>query len=146
LVVNNKGFVMNERVRLLIRVPALCLALAVAQRGFAQTASQSFHEAGESVENAGSSTGHAVVHAYHGTATATKDTAITTAVKTALFADVQTKAFHIHVKTVASVVTLRGKVASRAIAERAEHIAATTDGVARVRNRLRVKDASSASN
>ena len=136
---------MNKKIWLRIIVPTLCLALAIAQRGFAQTASESFHEAGESVENAGSSTGHAVVHAYHGTATAAKDTAITTAVKTALFADVQTKAFHIHVKTVASVVTLRGRVASSAVAERAEHIAATTDGVERVRNQLRVRDASRAS-
>jgi hyperosmotically inducible protein len=137
---------MNKKIWLRIIVPALCLVFVTAQRGFAQSASESFDQAGHSVENAGSSTGHAVVHAYHGTATAAKDTAITTAVKTALFADVQTKAFHIHVKTIAGVVTLRGRVASRAIADRAEHIAATTDGVARVRNWLHVKDTSSASN
>ena len=131
---------MNEKkVRLLIVLPALCLALAIAQRGHAQTASESFHEAGESVENAGSSTGHAIAHVFHGTATAAEDTAITTAVKAALLADVQMRAFHIHVKTVNRLVTLRGRVASRAIADRAEHIAATTDGVARVRNRLQIK-------
>ncbi|MGO9265126.1 MAG: BON domain-containing protein [Candidatus Binataceae bacterium] len=137
---------MNQKIWLLIIVPTLCLALAITQRGFAQSASESFDQAGHSVENAGSSVGHAVVHVYHGTVTATKDTAITTAVKTALLADVQTKAFHIHVKTIAGVVTLRGRVASRSVADRAEHIAATTDGVARVRNWLHVKDTGSASN
>ena len=137
---------MNKRIRLLIIVPALCLALAIAQRSFAQSASESFQKAGESAENAGSSTGHAVVHAYHGTVTATEDTAITTKVKTALLADSQTKSVHIHVTTVAGVVTLRGKVASSEISEHVEHLVAATGGVKSVRNRLRVKDASSASN
>jgi len=137
---------MKNNVRLILIVLMLGLTLATARRALAQSASESFHEAGESVENAGSSAGHAVVHAYHGTATAAEDTAITAKVKTALHDDSLTKDGDIHVTTVASVVTLRGKVASSAVSERAQHLAEATGGVKRVRNRLHVKAASQAAN
>ena len=40
-------------------------ALALPALAFAQTASQSIHEAGAATENAAADTGHAVVNAYH---------------------------------------------------------------------------------
>ena len=122
--------------------PVLILALTVAVPVWAQSASSSFHEAGEATENAGSSVGHAAVHAYHGTVTATEDTAITTDVKTKLLKDGLTKNGEIHVTTVAGVVTLRGHVPTGAIASQAEHVAASSDGVKQVRNRLRIRAAS----
>jgi hyperosmotically inducible protein len=128
--------------RLLIVALALCVATLTAQRGFAQSASGSFHEAGESMENAGSSTGHAIVHAYQGTATATKDTAITGKVKSELAADSKTKSLHIHVTTVDGVVTLRGEVPTSEMSEHVEHKVAAMDGVKRIRNELHVRSAS----
>ncbi len=118
------------------------LALAAAAPAAAQPASSSFHAAGESVENAGSSTGHAVEHAYEGTKTAVKDTDVTAKVKTSLHDDSLTKGRDIHVTTVNGVVTLRGDVASSAISARAGKVAAETSGVRRVRNELHVTSAS----
>jgi hyperosmotically inducible protein len=91
------------------------------------------------MENAGTSTGAAAVNTYRGTKTATKDTAITTKIKSALLADGGTKSLHIHVKTVDGVVTLRGVVPSRALADKAEQVAQTTSGVKEVHNRLHVE-------
>jgi hyperosmotically inducible periplasmic protein len=133
---------MTKSNRLMFAVLTLCIVTAIAQRGFAQSASSSFHEAGESTENAGSSAGHAIVHAYHGTATATEDTAITGKVKSELAADSKTKSLHIHVTTVAGVVTLRGNVPSSEMSEHVGHKVAGMDGVKRVRNELHVRSAS----
>ncbi|HLW71339.1 MAG TPA: BON domain-containing protein [Candidatus Binataceae bacterium] len=123
-------------------VPMVALALAFAGPLFAQSASESFHKAGEDTENAGSSVGHAAVNVYHGTATATEDTAITAKVKTALHENDITEGADIHVTTVAGVVTLRGRVASERVSGEARHVAETTGGVKGVRNRLRVRSAS----
>jgi osmotically-inducible protein OsmY len=117
------------------------LALACAVPAFAQSASSSFHAAGESMENAGTSTGHAVEHAWHGTKTAVKDTDITAKVKTSLHDDSLTKDRDIHVKTVDGVVTLRGDVPTMAVSDRAEKVAAETSGVRSVRNHLHVDSA-----
>jgi osmotically-inducible protein OsmY len=117
-------------------------ALALPALAFAQTASQSMHEAGAATENAAADTGHAVVDAYHGTKTATIDTTITAKVKAALDKDDTTKHEDIHVKTQASVVTLRGKVSSSAVADQAVHLAEQTSGVKGVRNRMVVTTAS----
>ena len=107
----------------------------------AQSASSSFHKAGEETENAGSSAGHAVVNAFHGTATATEDTAITTKVKARLHENDLTKGKDIHVTTVAGVVTLRGTVSSEAVSSAATKVTESTGGVKRVRNRLKVGSA-----
>jgi osmotically-inducible protein OsmY len=144
IITNYQRGLIVKKSRLLIVLPTLFLAVAFAQRAVAQSATESFHKAGESTENAGDSAGHAVVHAYHGTKTATEDTAITTKVKASLLSDATTKSSTIHVKTVAGVVTLRGQVASSAISDRAQQIAETTSGVERVRNKLRVSDTSAA--
>lgn len=124
--------------------PMFGLALACAAPVFAQSASNSFHSAGESMENAGSATGSAAEHAWHGTKTAVKDTDITAKVKTSLHDDNMTKDRDIHVTTVNGVVTLRGDVATSAIADRAEKVAEDTSGVRSVRNHLHVDSAHAA--
>jgi osmotically-inducible protein OsmY len=116
-------------------VPGLLLALALNGAAFAQSASESMHEAGHETENA-------VSNAWHGTTTAVKDTDITAKVKTALHEDKLTKGQDIHVTTVAGVVTLTGHVPS-AVADRAVHVARETTGVVRVHNHLRVTDSMS---
>jgi hyperosmotically inducible protein len=124
-------------------VPVLALALVSAGPVFAQSASQSFHNAGEETENAGSSVGHAAVSAYHGTARAAEDTKITAKVKTYLHNNEITEhGSDIHVTTVAGVVTLRGTVASDKVSNEASHLAETTEGVKSVRNKLHVRSAS----
>jgi len=109
---------------------AALLSFAMAPAAFAQSASESMHEAGQSTENA-------VSHAYQGTKTAVEDTALTTKVKTALHDDKITTGTDIHVTTVAGVVTLRGSVASADISSHAEQVAHDTTGVKRVRNKLK---------
>jgi hyperosmotically inducible periplasmic protein len=98
--------------------------------------SQSMHRAGESMENAASDTGQAIKHAYHGTATALSDTAITAKVKTALHENKLTAGHDIHVDTVAGVVTLSGTVPSADTAATAQRLAQETSGVKKVRNDL----------
>src|SRR5215469_9357876 len=93
----------------------LLLTLTIYGRALAQSASQSMHEAGESAESA-------VSHAYHGTKTAAIDTSLTAKVKAALHDDKATTGANIHVTTVASVVTLRGSVASADVSKHAEEI------------------------
>jgi hyperosmotically inducible protein len=109
----------------------LLLILAIGGIAWAQSASESMHEAGESAESA-------VSHAYHGTATAVTDTALTTKVKTALHDDKATTGADIHVTTVAGVVTLRGRVASGEVSDRAQAIAQNTSGVKSVKNKLKI--------
>lgn len=108
------------------------LTLTIHAQALAQSASESMHEAGESAESAMS-------HAYHGTKTAAVDTSLTAKVKTALHDDKATSGADIHVTTVASVVTLRGGVASADVSNRAEEIAEHTTGVKAVKNKLKVE-------
>jgi hyperosmotically inducible periplasmic protein len=96
------------------------------------------HEAGQSAKEVAINIGHAVMHAYHGTATALSDTAITTKVKTTLDDDKLARIGDIHVTTVAGVVSLRGRVSSAEIATRAERIAEHSSGVKTINNHLRV--------
>ncbi len=112
-------------------LPMLLLALAMTGPALAQSASQSMHEAGESAESA-------LSHAYHGTAIAVNDSALTAKVKTALHDDKVTTGADIHVATVAGVVTLRGKVASSDLSSRAEKLAQDTTGVKGVNNKLQI--------
>lgn len=85
------------------------------------------------------STESALSHAYHGTKTAAIDTSLTAKVKTALHDDKATHGADIHVTTVASVVTLRGRVPSADVSSRAEEIAQHTTGVKAVKNKLKVE-------
>lgn len=111
---------------------ALALTLMIYADALAQSASESMHEAGESTESA-------LSHAYHGTKTAAIDTSLTAKVKTALHDDKATHSADIHVTTVASVVTLRGRVPSADVSSRAEEIAQHTTGVKAVKNKLKVE-------
>ena len=88
-------------------------------------------------EGSGQLAENAASHAYHGTATAVEDTALTAKVKTALHDDAATKDATIHVTTVAGVVTLRGRVASGELSDKAQAIAQNTSGVKSVKNKLR---------
>ncbi len=110
-------------------LPALLVAF-ITGSAWAQSATTQMKEAGSSAENAAS-------HAYHGTATAVEDTALTAKVKTALHDDAATKDATIHVTTVAGVVTLRGRVASGELSDKAQAIAQNTSGVKSVKNKLR---------
>jgi hyperosmotically inducible periplasmic protein len=125
-----------------LAIAILSTVLAIPCAALAQSASQDMHAAGQAADNAAASTGHALVDVYHGTKTATIDTAITAKVKTALDEDDITKHADIHVKTVDGVVTLRGKVSSSAVADHALHLAEQVGGVKRVRNRLAITTAS----
>lgn len=131
--------VSRERERLIMKtgigskvaLAGIVLTLGTAGISFAQSASESMHQAGQDTENA-------AVNAYHGTKTAIKDTDVTSKVKLALHDDAVTKGKDIHVTTVAGIVTLRGRVSSSAVSERAEKVARDTTGVKGVRNHLRV--------
>jgi hyperosmotically inducible periplasmic protein len=116
-------------------VPGLLLGLALAAPAFAQSSSDSMHEAWHSTENAAS-------HAWQGTKTAVKDTDITAKVKIALHNDKLTKGHDIHVDTRDGDVTLTGHAPS-AVADRAERIARETTGVVSVNNVIRPSESMS---
>lgn len=66
------------------------------------------------------------------------DTAITTKVKAELLGAKNVKSTHIHVKTRAGVVSLTGTVPSSEDKSGAEDVVSKVDGVASVRNHLKV--------
>jgi hyperosmotically inducible periplasmic protein len=124
--------------------PLLMLGLSVATPLFAEdtdsappgSASSSMHKAGESMENAASSTGDAIKDTYHGTVTAVTDTKITAKVKHALHEAELTEGGDIDVDTVAGVVTLHGTARSAKVAAKATRVARTVEGVKAVKNDL----------
>ena len=71
-------------------------------------------------------------------ACAQTDAGISTNVKAKMAADDTVKAYQIDVDTANGVVTLNGRVASRAMADRATTIARNTNGVKSVVSNLRV--------
>jgi hyperosmotically inducible protein len=121
-------------------VPAILFGMVLSVPAFAQDepASQSMHQAGDKVEQVGSDTAGAAKDAYHGTERGIKDTTITAEVKTALARDKNVSSSGIHVTTTAGVVTLKGNVSSREMAQHAGQVAGQTNGVARVNNQLMV--------
>ena len=121
-------------------VPAILFGTVLSVPAFAQDepASQSMHQAGDKVEQVGSDTAGAAKDAYHGTERVIKDTTITAEVKTALARDKNVSSSGIHVTTTAGVVTLKGNVSSREMAQHAGQVAGQTNGVARVNNQLMV--------
>lgn len=70
--------------------------------------------------------------------TALSDAGITTAVKTKLLADAAVKGVTIDVDTANGIVTLSGRVASRAEADQALELARNTEGVKSVVDRLQI--------
>ncbi|MDB5969714.1 MAG: molecular chaperone OsmY [Hydrocarboniphaga sp.] len=73
---------------------------------------------------------------------ATKDTAITTKIKTKLAADKGLSAMDIHVETTGGIVTLSGTVDNKAQVELAESVVKKTSGVKSVENKLEAKSSS----
>jgi osmotically-inducible protein OsmY len=69
-------------------------------------------------------------------ADATRDAAITAAVRSSLAADPQLNPLKLGVDTSAGVVTLTGRAPDSKVAERAVQVAATANGVMRVENHL----------
>jgi osmotically-inducible protein OsmY len=70
---------------------------------------------------------------------ATKDSALTAKVKSALAADVGLSTLKIDVDSAGNTVTLKGNVDTADKKQRAEEVARKVDGVATVRNQLTVK-------
>lgn len=73
---------------------------------------------------------------------AMSDAAITTKVKTAIFAEPGLKAMQINVDTANGVVTLTGTVDAPQLIDQAKQVAQTVEGVKSVNNRLTVKASS----
>ncbi len=123
-------------------VPAMLFGMVLSVPAFAQDdnapASQSMHQAGDKVEQAGSDTATAAKDAYHGTERVIKDSTITAEVKTAFALDKNVSSSGIHVTTTAGVVTLKGNVSSPEMAQHAAQVAGQTSGVVRVNNQLMV--------
>ncbi|MBV8361765.1 MAG: BON domain-containing protein [Deltaproteobacteria bacterium] len=113
-------------------LPGLLLGIALAGPAFAQNASQSMRNAGNSAENT-------VSNAWQGTKTAIKDTDITAKVEMALHNDKMTKGQDIHVSTHGGMVTLMGH-APQTVATQAVRLAHGTTGVMGVNNDIRVRE------
>jgi hyperosmotically inducible protein len=136
---------MKTRYSFKLIVPSILFGMVLAAPSFAQqSASQDMNQAGQEMKQAGSYTAAAAKDAYHGTARAAKDTAITAEVKTALASNKSVRSSEIHVDTVAGVVTLKGSVPSPEIAGQAAQLAEQTNGVKSVNNQIMVISSASA--
>jgi hyperosmotically inducible periplasmic protein len=118
-------------------VTAMVLGIGLALPSLAEDTSAPV-PASNSMSQAGSDTAGAAKNAYHGTVTALDDTKITTMVKAGLVSGKEIDSNHIHVTTVAGVVTLSGQTANSDMSARAESIAKNTSGVRGVNNNLLV--------
>jgi len=131
-------------------IPAVAFGLSLSAPAFAQDAGAPSASASggmtQTMKNAGTDTENAAKGAYNTTATAIDDTDITAKVKVALDKNETTEHAKIHVKTVAGVVTLTGRVKTMAISEQADQIAKSTEGVSSVNNHLRIRSSASSSN
>jgi len=122
--------------------PAVLLGLAMAMPAFAQeSAGDAMHSAGANLKQAGADSAAAAEDAYNGTKIEVKDTTITAKVKTAMHDDSTIGRSEIHVSTRAGVVTLKGQVSSREVADRAADVASRVEGVRHVDNQLMVSSA-----
>jgi hypothetical protein len=94
----------------------------------------------DSAKSAGSTVENGAKSAYHGV----RSSAVTALAKAALLKDDQTRHSTIHIHTAKNgVVTLSGRVASKATADHAEEVVARLDGVKSVRNRLKYENSTS---
>jgi hyperosmotically inducible protein len=133
---------MKEKHSLKFVAPAVLLGLAMAMPVFAQeSAGDAMHSAGANLKQAGSDTAAAAEDAYHGTKIEVKDTTISAKVKSAMHSDQTMSGTEIHVSTNAGVVTLKGQVSSREIADHAADVASKVEGVRHVDNQLMVSSA-----
>jgi osmotically-inducible protein OsmY len=130
---------MKTKNALKLIAPTALFGIVLSVPAFAQeTAGQDMRQAGHEMKQAGADTAMAAKDVAHGTARATKDTAITAAVKSKLATDNEVKASAIHVRTRGGIVTLAGKVPSPEIAQHVQQLAEQTDGVKSVNNQLMV--------
>jgi hyperosmotically inducible periplasmic protein len=129
----------------ILLVPAAALVIAALVPAFAEdsdaTASDSMNSAATSMKEAGSNTADALKHTYRGVKTEAADVTTTTKVKSVLHDNKTIGDADIHVTTDGGVVTLRGEVPSRDVANNAEQLAQQTEGVTRVNNELTVMPA-----
>ncbi len=134
---------MKRKYSFRLAVPTVLLGLAMAMPAFAQDESShdAMHSAGANMKQAGSDTAAAAEDVYTGTKRAVKDVTITAKVKKALHDDPAVGPSDIHVSTKTGVVTLTGQVSTREAADRAQELAAHTNGVKRVDNQLMVTSA-----
>jgi hyperosmotically inducible protein len=135
--------------KIMIALPVFAFTLSATPMVFAQSdpgGAASPPSASSDMQSAGSSAENAAREAYHGTARAVKDTAITAQVKTALHDDKVTKGTDIHVDTIAGVVTLSGTVPSAVVAQRAMELAQQTSGVHDVKNAITIAQVNSSRN
>jgi hyperosmotically inducible periplasmic protein len=130
---------MKTRYAFKLIVPSVLFGMVLSVPSFAQEpASKDMQQAGQEMKQAGSDTAAAMTDAYRGTERATKDTAITAEIKTALARDKSVRSSEIHVDTIAGVVTLKGSVPSPEISGHAAQLAEQTNGVKSVNNQLMV--------
>jgi hyperosmotically inducible periplasmic protein len=94
--------------------------------------------AGKNIDQAAQTAGNAVDNAAANTGQALTDTAITSKVKAAIFAEPGLKTLQIDVETNNGMVTLTGTVNSQENSDKAVAIARNVDGVKGVSNRLTV--------
>jgi hyperosmotically inducible protein len=130
---------MKTRYAFKLIVPSVLFGMVLSVPSFAQdSASKDMQQAGQEMKQAGSDTAAAMTDAYRGTERATKDTAITAQIKTALARDKSVRSSEIHVDTIAGIVTLKGSVPSPEISGRAAQLAEQANGVKSVNNQLMV--------
>jgi osmotically-inducible protein OsmY len=134
---------MKRKYSFKLALPTVLLGLAIAVPAFAQDESthDAMHSAGANIKQAGSDTAAAAEDVVTGTKRAVKDVTITAKVKKALHDDPAIGGSDIKVRTKTGVVTLSGQVSSREAADRAQELAAHTNGVKRVDNQLMVTSA-----
>jgi osmotically-inducible protein OsmY len=128
---------MNIKNKTMAMVTAMVLGIGLALPALAEDTSAPL-PASTSMSQAGSDTAGVAKNAYHGAVTALDDTKITTTVKAGLVSGKNIDSNHIHVTTVAGVVTLSGQAANAHMSARAESIAKNTSGVRGVNNNLLV--------
>jgi hyperosmotically inducible protein len=113
------------------------------QPGPAETAGknidQTLEKAGDKISGAADKVGETMHEQSNKAGVALDDTAITTRVKAAIFAEPGLDTLQINVVTVKGVVTLSGSVDSRAQSDRAKALAGAMSGVRKVTNHLTIK-------
>ena len=127
---------MNARNRTTV-LAALLAGIALVGAGCSDQ--KSGETAGQKIDRATDNMATATDKATTKAAVAVDDTAITTAVKTAVLAEPGLKTLQIEVDTKNGVVTLSGNVDSMALKDRASQIAQNVGGVKSVNNNLAVK-------
>lgn len=93
---------------------------------------------GQAIDDAAEKTGQAIGNIAEDTGQAISDTAITAKIKAGILAESGLSVTKIHVETADGAVTLMGTVTSKADSDKAAAIAANTDGVTSIDNRLLV--------